>query len=165
MEHFITLITSADSPVLVVILSLVLVFIFIKEIYSAVKWILDRLNGYHKIKNTEEDKDSKIEERFLILERHDQNHWNKLNEMGEEIKEIISMIKCVQNTQSKAIVNTYKDSIFRIYHESMKTKSISQAELDRFIDLVTVYRKAGGDGVVDEKIYPEILSLPIDKEE
>lgn len=165
MEHYITLITSAESPVLVVIISFILVFLFIKEIYAAIQWVIARLDGYHNIKDKQENKEEDVEERLKKLESHDYAHWNKLNEMSEEIKEIISMIKCVQETQAKTTIDTYKGSIFRIYHDAMRNKFISQTELDRFIEICKIYKEAGGDGVVDEKIYPEILKLPIKAED
>lgn len=157
MGNIISLIMAADSPVLVVILAIVLVYLFVKAVYDAGKWILDRLNGYHKIKNEEET----IEERIARLEKHDKGQYTKLNELGEEIKKIIIMVQEVQDTQAKTIIDTYKDTIFAIYHDSIAKGSIRKTELDRFLDIVKRYKEAGGDGIVDEKIYPEILELPI----
>lgn len=157
MGSIISLLMTADSPVLVVILAIVLVYLFVKAIYEAGKWILDRLNGYHKIKNEEET----IEERIARLEKHDKGQYTKLNELGEEIKKIIKMVQEVQDTQAKTIIDTYKDTIFAIYHDSVTKGSIRKTELDRFLDIVKRYQDAGGDGIVDEKIYPEILELPI----
>ena len=157
MGSIISLIMSTDSPVLIVILAIVLVYLFVKAVYDAGKWILDRLNGYHKLRNEEET----IEERIARLEKHDKGQYTKLNELGEELKKIINMVQKVQDTQAKAIIDTHRDAIFTIYHDSIAQGSIRKTELDRFLDIVKRYKEAGGDGIVDEKIYPEILELPI----
>lgn len=157
MGNLISQIMIADSPVMILILSITLVYLFVKAVYESGKWILDRLNGYHKIRNEEET----IEERIARLEKHDRGQYAKLNEVSEEIKTIIGMVQKVQDTQARTIIDTYKDTIFGIYHESIEKGNIRQTELDRFLDLVKRYKAAGGDGIVDEKIYPEILELPI----
>lgn len=161
MDGLISTIMATDSPVIVVIFALLVTFLLIKELYAAVKWIKDRLNGYYNVRNEAESKDEEIENRVKVLEKHDTWQFNKLNEIGEELKQAIILIKEVQSNQAKNTIDTYKGSIFRIYHDAMKNGFISQTELDRFIEIVHIYKNAGGDGVVDEKIYPEVLALPI----
>lgn len=162
MKDILSALTSAEeSPILIAVLALILTFIFIKELYVAIKWIKDRFDGYHNIINNKEDKEEEIEKRIDTLEVHDHWQYNKLNELGEELKKVISMLAHVQETQGKTIIDTYRNTIFNIYHDSMKQGYITQTELDRFIGLVDQYRKAGGDGVVDEKVYPEVLKLEI----
>ncbi len=53
MGNLISIIANTNSPVLIIILSIALVYLFVKAIYDAGKWIIDRLNGYHRIKNEE----------------------------------------------------------------------------------------------------------------
>lgn len=144
-----------------IVFSLMFTYIAVKAIYEAYKWIKARFDGYHEEKNTEENKEEKIEERLQILEKHDKGQYLKLNELSDQMKEVISMIKKVQDTQSNAIIETHRSTIFRIYHDVMKQGCITQTELDRFIALVNQYKAAGGDGIVDEKVYPEVLALPI----
>ena len=164
MGNLISLIMAADSPVLIVILSIALVYLFIKAIYESGKWILDRLNGYHKIRNEVEDKDAETEARISKLEAHDKFQFNKLNEVCEEVKTLIGMVQQVQDTQAQTIIDTYRGTIFRIYHDVTRQGYINQTELDRFCDLVRRYKEAGGDGIVDEKVYPEVIKLPIKAE-
>lgn len=164
MNSLISQITSTSSPFAVVILAIFITFLVIKELYTAVKWVKDRFDGYHNIQNHKEDVEEEIDRRIQTLEQHDGWQYKKLNELGDQVKEVIGLIKEIQVTQSKMIIDTYKGSIFRIYHDSQKNKYISQTELDRFIDLCTIYKAAGGDGVVDEKIYPEVMSLPINND-
>lgn len=161
MESLISSIMATDSPILVVIFALFITFVVIKELYGAVKWIKDRLNGYYNIRNTKEEKQETIEERLSKLEKDDEKQFNKLDILGEKVEKIIGLIKEVQATQAKSIINTHKETIFRIYHEAMKNNFITQAELDRFLEVTSLYKEAGGDGIVDEKIYPEVLQTPI----
>ena len=157
MGNIIELIAAADSPVLIVVLSFILVYLFVKGIYQSFKWVVHRLNGYHQLKSEEET----IEERISKLEKHDKGQYQKLTELGDEMKKIIAMIQKVQDTQARTIVDTYRNSIFAIYHECIEKGNIKQTQLDRFLDLVKRYKEAGGDGIVDQKIYPQILDLPI----
>ena len=161
MGKYISLLSETNSPVFIAIIAIALTFVVVKELYVAIKWIKDRFDGYHNIKNQEEDKEADIEKRIKTLESHDGWQYNKLNQLGDELEKIITMVKKVQETQATTIINTYRGTIFRIYHDNMKQGYITQTELDRFIDLVKDYREAGGDGIVDEKVYPEVLSLPI----
>lgn len=160
MANLISTIVNTDSPILVVVLSIALVYLFIRAVYDAGKWIIDRLNGYHKIKNEEQT----IEQRIAKLEKHDKGQYTKLNELSDQLKKLIDMVQKVQDTQAQIIVDTYRGTIFRIYHDVTNQGKISQTELDRFVDLVHKYKTAGGDGIVDEKVYPQILKLPIIRE-
>ncbi len=160
MANLISTIINTDSPILIVVLSIALVYLFIRAIYDAGKWIIDRLNGYHKIKNEEQT----IEQRIARLEKHDKGQYTKLNELSDQLKKLIDMVQKVQDTQAQIIVDTYRGTIFRIYHDVTNQGKISQTELDRFVDLVHKYKAAGGDGIVDEKVYPQILNLPIIRE-
>lgn len=164
MGNLISMIMAADSPVLVVILSIALVYLLVKAVYDAGKWIIDRLNGYHQIKNDAEDKEQTVDSRITKLESHDKYQFNKLNEVCDEVKKLINMVQQVQDTQARAIVDTYRGTIFRIYHDVTRQGYINQTELDRFISLVEQYKKAGGNGIVDEKVYPEVMKLPIKAE-
>ncbi len=161
MNGLISQIMASSSPFVIIILSVLITFLLIKELYSALKWIKDRFDGYHNIQNNKENAAEEIEQRIKTLEDHDEWQYKKLNELGDQVQEIIGLTKEIQATQSKMIIDTYKGSIFRIYHDASKNKYISQTELDRFIDLCSIYKAAGGDGVVDEKIYPEVMALPI----
>jgi len=161
MDKIISQIVNTESPIVVIMLSIVLTYLFFKAIYDACKWIKDRLDEYHGIKDTQENKEEETEKRIKTLEQHDSWQYKKLNELCERMSEVISMIQKVQDTQSRTIVDTYRGTIFRIYHDVMKQGYINQTELDRFIDLVKQYKEAGGNGIVDEKVYPEILKLPI----
>lgn len=165
METLIKLLFPTGSFSLAsLVFAIMFTYIAIKAIYDAYKWIKARFDSYHEEKNGEEDKDAKIEKRIATLERHDLGQYNKLNELSGQIDKIVEMIETVQETQANAIVETYRGTIFRIYHDNMKQGYITQTELDRFISMVERYRKAGGNGVVDEKIYPEIMALDIKPE-
>lgn len=147
------------------VFAIMFTYVAVKAIYEAYVWIKARFDGYHDEKNDEENKEETREKRIKTLEQHDSWQYKKLTELGEEVKEIIAILHKVQDTQSRAIVDTHRGTIFRIYHDVMKQGYINQTELDRFISLVDQYKKAGGDGIVDAKVYPEVLKLPIRSDE
>lgn len=161
MNNLISQIMTTNSPVLVVILSIALVYLFIKAIYDAGNWIIARLNGYYKIKNNAETKEEQIDKRITRLQQHDKWQYDKLNELSGQIKTVITIVEKIQQSQTQLIKQKYKTSIFKIYKQSTQKKYITQNDLARFVDLVKQYQEIGGNGVVDEKIYPEIMDLPI----
>lgn len=162
MEGLFKLLFPTGSVTLAsLVFAIMFAYVAIKATYEAYVWIKARFEGYHEEKNGEETKEEKVNERISLLEKHDSWQYKKLTELGDEVKEIIEMLHKVQDTQSKAIVETHRSTIFRIYHDVMKQGYINQTELDRFIALVNQYKAAGGDGIVDEKVYPEVLALPI----
>ncbi len=141
------------------IFSIILVFVVIKAIYEAIKWIIDKLNVYHKAKTTKQEEKEKIE----MLEEHDKQQFEEINKLESEINKIIMLLENIKENQSSTIRETNKGVIFRIYHDVVKQGSISQTELDRFMEAVQIYKREGGDGIVDEKICPEVLKFPIEK--
>ena len=142
------------------IFSIIFVFIALKAFYDAIIWIKERLDHYHKMKSEKETTEKRIEK----IEEENCQQFNKLEELSNMTKEAINLLEEVRKQQQNSIVETNKGIIFRIYLENMKQGHISQTELDRFISVCQIYKEAGGDGIVDEKIYPEVLKLPIENE-
>ena len=151
---------NGTFSILSLIISIILVFVVIKAVYEAIKWIIDRLNGYHEARKIKQ----KQEERIETLENHDKQQSEEILKIEDEITKIIALLENIKETQSSTIRETNKGVIFRIYHDVIRQGSISQTELDRFMEAVEIYKKEGGDGVVDEKICPEVLKFPIEKE-
>ena len=58
---------NGTFSILSLIISIILVFVVIKAVYEAIKWIIDRLNGYHEVRKSKQ----KQEERIETLENHD----------------------------------------------------------------------------------------------
>lgn len=139
------------------IFSIIFVFIALKAFYDAIIWIKARLDHYHQVKSEKETTEKRIEK----IEEENCQQFIKLEELSNMTKEAINLLEDVKKQQQNSIIETNKSIIYRIYLENMKQGHISQTELDRFISVCQIYKEAGGDGIVDEKIYPEVLKLPI----
>ena len=142
----------------ILVFSIIFVFIALKAFYDAVIWIKARLDHYHKIKSEKET----IEKRIEKIEEENCQQFLKLEELSDMTKETIQLLEDIKKQQQSSVIETNKGIIFRIYLDNMKQGHISQTELDRFINVCQIYKEAGGDGIVDEKIYPEVLKLPIE---
>lgn len=162
MESLIKLIfPNGDFSISGLIFALIFAFIFIKAIYDAIKWVTLRFNDYHNVKKEEE----KTEQRIKELEKQNEEQSEQLLKLNSDIQECICLLNNIQHNQTETIIETNKSIIFRIYHDALKQGSISQTELDRFINITNRYMEAGGNGIVKDKIYPEILKIPINKED
>ena len=162
MEKLIELIfPKGDFSFSGLIFALIFAFIAIKAFYDSIKWIGLRFNDYHNIKKEEE----KTEQRIKELEEQTQEQSEQLSKLNSDIKECINLLTNIQKNQTETTLETNRSVIFRIYHDALKQGSISQTELDRFINIVCKYEEAGGNGIVKDKIYPEILKMPINKED
>jgi biopolymer transport protein ExbB/TolQ len=74
------------------IFSIILVFVVIKAIYEAIKWIIDKLNVYHKAKTTKQEEKEKIE----MLEEHDKQQFEEINKLESEINKIIMLLENIK---------------------------------------------------------------------
>lgn len=154
------------------IIAILIAFLIVKELYGAVKWIQARFDGYHEEKNKIEDHEENIDSRIVRLEKHDSWQYNQLCDLKLQMSELSDLIKQnhkdlliqlaeIDNCNKEIAVASLRDVINRIHRSAMSHKSISHQDLLTFTEAVRIYRQAGGDGMVDEKLYPEVMALPI----
>ena len=139
----------------------ILIFVVIKAVYDAGKWIKNRFDNYHKQQNKNETQ----EQRIAVLEEHDEQQAEALESLNAKTDQIINALDEIKKTQNKTMIENNKGVIYRIHRDVMEQGYISQTELDRFELLVSNYRNAGGNGVIEKKLYPEVMELPIRRDE
>lgn len=154
------------------VVALLISFLIVKEIYNGVKWVKDRFEGYHEEKNKAENREENIDSRISLLETHDDKHYNQLKDLKQQMSELSCLIKQnhqdihdqlveIDNCNKEIAVASLRDVINRIHRSAMSHKFISHQDLLTFTEAVRIYRSAGGNGMVDEKLYPEVMALPI----
>ena len=158
------------------IVGIIITFIAIKEIYGSIKWIKDRFEGYHEEKNKIEEHDDNIESRISTLEKHDKWQYNQLEGLKAQLTDLTQLVKEnhtdihnqlteLSKNNKEIAVASLRDTINRIHRYAISKGRITHQDLLTFTEAVKTYRDAGGDGMVDEKLYPEVISLPISDEQ
>lgn len=157
------------------IVAIIISFLIVKDIYQGIKWVKDRFEGYHEEKNKIEEHDDDIENRISKLEKHDKWQYGQLEDLKVQLANLTQLVKenhtdihnqlTELNKNNKEIaVASLRDTINRIHRFAMSKGCISHQDLLTFTEAVRIYRESGGDGMVDEKLYPEVMSLPISDE-
>lgn len=85
---------NGTFSILSLIISIILVFVVIKAVYEAIKWIIDRLNGYHEARKNKQ----KQEERIETLENHDKQQSEEILKIEDEITKIIALLENIKET-------------------------------------------------------------------
>lgn len=148
-----------------VILICVLLFIILKEISKDIDWIKEKLFSWHKNKNNEENTQENIEGRISTLENHDLSQYNKLSELNNSINEIKELIKELKKETNEFVVVTCRSQLYRIHKEAVGQGFISKECLKTFTETGKKYEAAGGNDIFHEKLYPEVIHLPIKNED
>ena len=154
------------------VIALLISFLIVKELYDAVKWVKERFEGYHEEKNKIENHEENVDKRISLLEKHDGWQYNQLNDLKLQVSEISDLIKSnhkdihdhlveIDSCNKEVAVASLRNVINTIHRTAILHKYISHQDLFTFTEAVRIYREAGGDGMVDEKLYPEVMALPI----
>jgi len=157
------------------VVTLIISFLIVKELYQAFKWIKDRLDGYHEVKNKEEEHDDDIQQRLAVLEKHDKWQYGQLEELKTQLTSLTQLVKenhtdihnqltALDKNNKEIAVASLRDTINRIHRYAMSKGCVSHQDLLTFTEAVRIYRESGGNGMVDEKLYPEVIALPISDE-
>lgn len=92
----------------------------------------------------------------------------KSNQAFDEIKRTLETIQAMQESQAKyeerdreRSIVVLRSSIWGLYNEFMSQGYTTQAGLEVFIETCNLYERDGGNGVVANKLKPEVLELPI----
>lgn len=147
---------------------LLLAIVTFYDIFKKIKDIFGFKFAGELKEEAEEDAMKDIEARISELERlraadreasdeHDKEITSAVNEIKDLLKEHIEDGKATN-------VATIKPMLYNIYTKSSKAGYISRDELEIFVSLYSIYRASGGNGIVEEKIYPAVTSLPLQEE-
>lgn len=86
----------------------------------------------------------------------------------EMIKELTVQINKVDDkvgeqckTEARRTIATFRSSLYRMHSDFTSQGYITREGLKTFIECGKEYTDAGGDDIYHEKLYPEIIALPI----
>lgn len=121
----------------------------------------DFFNDQLKYKQQSQELRDKLEQRYDVA-------INRSNQAFDEIKKTLEVIQAMQESQAKyeerdreRSIVVLRSSIWGLYNEFMSQGYTTQAGLEVFIETCDLYERDGGNGVVANKLKPEVLELPI----
>lgn len=121
----------------------------------------DFFNDQLKYKQQSQELRDKLEQRYDVA-------INRSNQAFDEIKKTLEVIQSMQESQAKyeerdreRSTVVLRSSIWGLYNEFMSQGYTTQAGLEVFIETCDLYERDGGNGVVANKLKPEVLELPI----
>ena len=133
-------------------------------ILFAAKEILE-IFGYFKKKfrlktGIDEDRET-VETRIKTLEKHDNWQYQEIQKTSRGIDDIKDNLIKKEIKDKEKTVATLRGQLYGL-HEKFVTKGyIDKSGLKTFIELGKIYEAAGGDDIYHDKLYPEIMALPI----
>ena len=142
----------------------VLVILGLFDILFAVKEVIE-IFGYFKKKfrlktGIDEDRET-VENRIKRLEKHDNWQYQEIQKISRGIDDIKDNLTKREVKDKEKTVATLRGQLYGL-HEKFVTKGyIDKSGLKTFIELGKIYESAGGDDIYHDKLYPEIMALPI----
>lgn len=142
----------------------VLVILGLFAILFAVKEVIE-IFGYFKKKfrlktGIDEDRET-VENRIKRLEKHDNWQYQEIQKISRGIDDIKDNLTKREVKDKEKTVATLRGQLYGL-HEKFVTKGyIDKSGLKTFIELGKIYESAGGDDIYHDKLYPEIMALPI----
>lgn len=132
-----------------------------QEVYKSKQEQDNFYDNQLKYKQQSQDLRDRLEDKYDIA-------IDKSNQALDEIKKTLETIQIMQESQAKyeerdreRSIVVLRSSIWGLYNEFMSQKYTTQAGLEVFIETCDLYERDGGNGVVANKLKPEVLELPI----
>lgn len=159
MKGLIELINTYGGGVILIILAGF--GIAVKEVVEFCEWIMKHLNRWRNKRNGEENRVKTVDERLETLEAHDKYQHGQIKELKDSIDEIKKLIIAMQKREDEVTVATCRDKLYELHRRAVEEQGIDKEGLKTFLELGKVYEQSGGDDIYHDKLYPEIMSLPI----
>lgn len=147
----------ADIDYVLVILAFFAVLFAAKEVieifsYFKKKW---------RIKTgIEQDKET-LENRIKTLEKHDNWQYQEIQKISKGIDDIKDNLVKKELKDKAKTVATLRGQLYGLHEKFVTKEYIDKSGLKTFIELGKIYEAAGGDDIYHDKLYPEVMALPI----
>lgn len=142
---------------LMVILGFFAILFAIKEIIEIFSYFIKKF----RIKTgVNEDKET-IENRLKTLEKHDNWQYQEILKISNGIDDIKDNLTKREIKDKEKTVATLRGQLYGLHEKFVTKEYIDKSGLKTFIELGKIYESAGGDDIYHDKLYPEVMSLPI----
>lgn len=108
----------------------------------------------------DEDKET-IENRIKTLEKHDNWQYQEILKISNGIDDIKDNLTKREIKDKAKTVATLRGQLYGLHEKFVTKEYIDKSGLKTFIELGKIYEAAGGDDIYHDKLYPEVMALPI----
>lgn len=108
----------------------------------------------------EEDKET-LEHRIAVLEKHDNWQYKEISKISKGIDDIKDNLVKREQKDKEETVATLRGQLYGLHEKFVTKEYIDKSGLKTFIELGKIYEAAGGDDIYHDKLYPEVMALPI----
>ena len=136
-------------------------------ILSFIKICLSLYDFYKKrwrIKTGKELDKETIENRLIILEKHDNWQYQEIQKISKGIDDIKSNLEKKETEDKAKTVATLRNQLYGLHEKFIHRNYVDKSGLKTFLELGAIYEQAGGDDIYHDKLKPEVLALPIKEE-
>lgn len=142
---------------LLVILGFFAILFAAKEIIEIFSYFKKKLRLKTGI---DEDKET-IENRIKTLEKHDNWQYQEILKISNGIDDIKDNLTKREIKDKAKTVATLRGQLYGLHEKFVTKEYIDKSGLKTFIELGKIYETAGGDDIYHDKLYPEVMALPI----
>lgn len=145
-------------------LNYILIFLGFFTILFGIKEIIEICLYFKKrfrIKFGREEDQEIIEDRILVLEKHDNWQYKEISKMSKGIDDIKCQLTEKERADKERTVATLRNQLYGLHTKFSEKGYVDNSGLKTFTELGKIYEAAGGDDIYHEKLKPEVLALPI----
>lgn len=147
----------AQIDYLLVILGFFAILFAAKEIIE----IFSYFKKKYRIKTGNEEDKETVENRIKTLEKHDNWQYQEILKISKGIDDIKDNLTKREVKDKEKTVATLRGQLYGLHEKFVIKGYIDKSGLKTFIELGKIYESAGGDDIYHDKLYPEIMALPI----
>lgn len=147
--------TQIDS--LLVILGFFAILFAAKEIIEIFSYFKKKF----RIKTGNEEDKETFENRIKTLEKHDNWQYQEILKISNGIDDIKDNLTKREIKDKAKTVATLRGQLYGLHEKFVTKEYIDKSGLKTFIELGKIYEAAGGDDIYHDKLYPEVMALPI----
>ncbi|WP_418747342.1 hypothetical protein [Frisingicoccus sp.] len=102
-----------------------------------------------------------IETKMSLRRKKMEKSISEINEIKESVNEVKElMTRHIEKDKERTVV-TLRSNIWQMHGEFMKQGFVTKDGLEVFSEACKLYENDGGNGVVKQKIEPEVMRLPV----
>ena len=147
----------AQIDYLLVILGFFAILFAAKEIIE----IFSYFKKKYRIKTGNEEDKETFENRIKTLEKHDNWQYQEILKISNGIDDIKDNLTKREIKDKAKTVATLRGQLYGLHEKFVTKEYIDKSGLKTFIELGKIYEAAGGDDIYHDKLYPEVMALPI----
>ena len=159
MDDLIKLFTDYSFGSIVVFILLILSSV--AGVYSVFTKVTAILEVYRRKRNSEEDRDKKIDDAIKHFEELIDTQAKRIDADEEKIEQLEKKTNIIDENLNKFNKATSRNAVYKLANELIAKQWMSQSDYESLQELSDVYMKSGDSHYVIPNIIQRALSLPV----